>query len=309
LQTKNTQSEEHSREQHANKTSNIRIAESGIDFSSAPPAGGTRSSGLKNSGSKGPLSEVLEKRLEPGSPRRLQKRYNTERQRILAFVEDFAREFNDQAPLSSSISRAYNLWHRSGMPIEAFSSFMYEARALTNEFSARVRKTDDKSSAWGPQKNKMAYSFAILEQLVDQHSPNGAASESKRGNGHSDIAGADRREGDETESSQTTLSEPSESPRTAGSSSRRLSGPSAKKRSSNRDEDSLWEAIRSSLTDLNPAHEQWLRSAQGCEQNGQFVLAVADPKAKAFIEARLMPAIKRALEHSGRSDLKLEVTV
>jgi hypothetical protein len=71
-------------------------------------------------------------------------RYGAERQRILGFVEEFAREFNDEAPLSSSVSRAYNLWQRSGIPIEAFSSFMYEARSLTQEHSASVQKTSQK---------------------------------------------------------------------------------------------------------------------------------------------------------------------
>lgn len=240
---------------------------------------------------------------------RQQKRYDDNRQRILAFTEDFAREFNDQAPLVSSISRAYNLWHRSGISIEAFSSFMYEARALTNEYSARVRKTDDKSSGWGPQKNKMAYYFAILEGLVEQYSPNGSAAPPKKGNGYSDIAGAGTRTIDQPQGSQSTRFEPPHLPRTAGSSSRRLSGPSAKKRAPKREEEALWETVRSSLTDLNPAHEQWLRGAQGYEQNGRFVLSVSDQEAKAWIEARLMPAIQRALELSGRSELVLEVTV
>jgi hypothetical protein len=66
---------------------------------------------------------------------------------------------------------------------------MYEARALTNEYSARVKKTDDKSSSWGPQKNKMAYYFAVLEELVGQHAPNQAAIDEAqmpaRGNGYS----------------------------------------------------------------------------------------------------------------------------
>ena len=44
-----------------------------------------------------------------------------------------------------------------------------------------MRKTDDKSSSWGPQKNKMAYYFAILEELVGQHAPNQATAEAKGG--------------------------------------------------------------------------------------------------------------------------------
>lgn len=180
---------------------------------------------------------------------------------------------------------------------------MYEARALTNEYSARVRKTDDKSGGWGPQKSKMAYYFAILEELVEKHSPNGGVDESKRGNGHSDIAGAE-----ELQSSQTTPSDRPGSPGMAGTSSRRGSRPSAKKVASKRKEDALWSAIRSSLTEQNPSHERWLRSAQGYEKDGQFVLSVSDQEAKAWIEARLVPAIQRALELSGRPELILQVT-
>jgi hypothetical protein len=112
-----------------------------------------------------------ESRASVDSSRRTQKRCSPERQRILTFVEDFARELNDEAPLSSSVSRAHNLWRRSGIPIETFSSLLYEARSLTQEHSAGVRKTSQENGTgpWGPQKNKMAYYFAILEQLVEQH--------------------------------------------------------------------------------------------------------------------------------------------
>jgi len=62
-----------------------------------------------------------------------QRTISEERQQILAFIEDFATEMGDEAPLRSSVSRAYNLYQESGMPIGAFVSFLYEARALTKE--------------------------------------------------------------------------------------------------------------------------------------------------------------------------------
>jgi hypothetical protein len=110
---------------------------------------------------------------DPRRTRRLQqKRSDEDRQQILAFIEDFAREFNDEAPLASSVSRAYNLCQRSGIPVQAFTSLMYEARVLTKEHSAGVTKiSQTHKSVWGPEKNKMAYYFAILTQLVEQHSP------------------------------------------------------------------------------------------------------------------------------------------
>jgi hypothetical protein len=301
LQTKNTQNEEDSTEQYAVSSSNFRIARTG------------RSSSLAESKSqalgKGPVARTLEKRqTATGSARGRQKRYDTDRQRILVFIDDFARQFNDQAPLTSSVSRAYNLWRRSGIPIEAFSSFMYEARSLTNEYSAQVHKTDDKYSAWGLQKNKMAYYFAVLEKLVDQHAPNGGTAEKKRGTGTPILQVSTL----ESTTSQRAVNIPSlnpwDRPGTPNRPGAEQSGPLAKKRASKREEDALWETVRSSLLNLNPVHEQWLRNAHGYEEDGRFMLAVADLEAKAWIEARLTPAIQRALELSGRPELVVEVT-
>jgi Helix-turn-helix domain len=96
-----------------------------------------------------------------------QKPYPQDRQRILTYVEDFAIQLGDEAPLPSSVSRAYNLYTRSGMPVEAFTSLMYEARALTQEYSANIKKRKTaEAGPFGPGKNKMAYFFATLEALV-----------------------------------------------------------------------------------------------------------------------------------------------
>jgi chromosomal replication initiation ATPase DnaA len=66
--------------------------------------------------------------------------------------------------------------------------------------------------------------------------------------------------------------------------------------------------VRSSLSDLGTPHEQWLNDARGTERDGKFILSVSDDTARAWIEARLTPAIQRALELSGRAELVLEVT-
>jgi hypothetical protein len=108
-----------------------------------------------------------------------QRAYPEDRQQVLAFIQDFAIEFGDEAPLQSSVSRAYNLYQQLGIPIAAFVSFLYEARAMTKEHSASVTKLRrGKAGPFGPDKNKMPYFFEVLEQLVTQHAPNkqGAAS-------------------------------------------------------------------------------------------------------------------------------------
>ena len=82
---------------------------------------------------------------------------------ILAYIEDFAREFNDRAPLTSSVSRAYNLYRRSGLTREAFIDRLYAARATTKERSATIRSRAGEDGFGLPVKAKMAFFFACLE--------------------------------------------------------------------------------------------------------------------------------------------------
>jgi Bacteriophage replication protein O len=104
-----------------------------------------------------------------------QKAYSEERQQILSYMEDFAREFGDEAPLASSVTRAYNIWQQSGIPIEAFCTLLYEARSRTWSVTANIKKTkqlvEGEKSPWGPSKNRMAYFFSVLEETVMKHAP------------------------------------------------------------------------------------------------------------------------------------------
>lgn len=105
----------------------------------------------------------------PARQGRSQNDYPEERQRLLAYIQDFAIEFGDEAPLPSSVSRAYNLWHQSGIPIEAFTVLLYEARARTKEYAGSVKKTrSGNGGAFGAGKNRMPYFFGILEQALEQ---------------------------------------------------------------------------------------------------------------------------------------------
>ena len=111
--------------------------------------------------------------------RRRSQRYDEDRQVIVDLLADFRREFNDQATLKQSVSRAYNLMQRSGMEIGTFTSKMYEARAITKEHSASITSILSGSKSISA-KHKMAYWFSVLEDLcglkpVDpsQSSPSG----------------------------------------------------------------------------------------------------------------------------------------
>lgn len=115
------------------------------------------------------LAGQMGKRGFLGAVRR-QKAYPEDRQQILSFITDCAIEMGDEAPLPSSVTRTYNIYRQSGMPIEAFVSFLYEARALTKEYSGNVKKeTAGPAGPFGPGKNKMPYFFSILEELVRPH--------------------------------------------------------------------------------------------------------------------------------------------
>ncbi len=85
---------------------------------------------------------------------------------LLAYMSDFASEFNDQAPLQSSITRAYHLYQQSGLTMDAFTTYLYTARAVTKERTASIRKYTERGV-----KTKMAYFFAVLEDRLGLRHP------------------------------------------------------------------------------------------------------------------------------------------
>ena len=84
---------------------------------------------------------------------------------LVDYVADFAREFRDQASLKASTTRALTLYRRSGLGLEAFVDVLYQARAVTKERSASIRAAPVGDGAM-PAKPKMAYFFAVLEDLL-----------------------------------------------------------------------------------------------------------------------------------------------
>ncbi len=66
----------------------------------------------------------------------------------------------------TSTTRASNLYRQSGIALDAFIARLGEARAITQEQTAAIRtRVDDGTTAF-PRKNKMAYFFAVLEDLL-----------------------------------------------------------------------------------------------------------------------------------------------
>ncbi len=89
-----------------------------------------------------------------------------ERERLRPFLEDFARELGDEAPLSSTITRTLTIFKAAGVPPEQWSDLLYQARGLTQEHTAQIRKTARGGEEQIRRKNKMPYFLATLEQLV-----------------------------------------------------------------------------------------------------------------------------------------------
>jgi hypothetical protein len=87
------------------------------------------------------------------------------REQLRAFLADFAVELGDEAPLASTITRTLNIFMAAGVPSELWSDYLYQARGLTQEHTAQIRKL---ATGEPPvrRKNKMPYFLATLEQLV-----------------------------------------------------------------------------------------------------------------------------------------------
>ncbi len=85
---------------------------------------------------------------------------------IQAYIADFARELNDKAPLKASTMRAYNLYKRSGLDEGRFIDQLYAARAIVKERTGSIRSQAGKDAYGVPTKNKAAYYFAVLEDLL-----------------------------------------------------------------------------------------------------------------------------------------------
>ncbi len=85
---------------------------------------------------------------------------------IQSYIADFAREFNDQASLKISTTRAYNLFKRAGVSRDIMIEQLYAARAIVKERTGGIRSRAGEDAYGIPTKNKAAYFFAVLEDLL-----------------------------------------------------------------------------------------------------------------------------------------------
>ncbi len=88
-----------------------------------------------------------------------------ERERLVAYLRDFAIELGDEAPLAATVTRALNTFKAATVPPEFWGDHLYSARAITQERTAQITKQARDGNAIR-RKNKMPYFFEVLEDLV-----------------------------------------------------------------------------------------------------------------------------------------------
>ncbi len=83
------------------------------------------------------------------------------RDAIERYIRDTAAKLHDEAPLKSSVTRAWNDYKRSGVDLNRFFNELYDAEKEANRRSATIKKLTEMGF-----KNRMAYFFAILEDKL-----------------------------------------------------------------------------------------------------------------------------------------------
>lgn len=131
------------------------------NFASEPSV--TESPSRSKRGGVEELATVLERRR--GRPRQVPHQ-DEAYQTIQAYIADFRRELNDQASLKSSTMRAYNLYQRSGLPLEIFISQLFASRSIVKERTGNIRSQAGTDAYGVPLKNKAAYYFEVLQDLL-----------------------------------------------------------------------------------------------------------------------------------------------
>ncbi len=81
---------------------------------------------------------------DPSRPRQTSIRkkqvYDEARLTLIEYVSDLSSEFIDTASIEASTTRAVNLYRKSELSLEAFIDIMTEARAITKERMASIKK-------------------------------------------------------------------------------------------------------------------------------------------------------------------------
>src|SRR5687768_16486394 len=107
---------------------------------------------VKRGGAPKPVGELLSRYAQR---RPLTIEEAEERAAITATIKTLAPELGDKAPVRSSVTRAYNLYQRSQLPLSIFVSELYGVRSDVKHIATRCRI-----------KNRMSYFFGLLEDRL-----------------------------------------------------------------------------------------------------------------------------------------------
>jgi hypothetical protein len=88
-----------------------------------------------------------------------------ERELLAAYLADFVVQLGDEAPLSSTVTRTLKILKRAGVPMARWPDLLYQAKAITWEHSAQIRKKPADPAA-GSSRIRVPYYLAVLEQMV-----------------------------------------------------------------------------------------------------------------------------------------------
>jgi hypothetical protein len=88
-----------------------------------------------------------------------------EREHLTAYLMDWLRQFNDQAPVSS-ISRALNDFRAANVPCERWGDYLHQAKSILRENQAKVTTKAVKQTNNLQSHNLTPYYFEILEDLL-----------------------------------------------------------------------------------------------------------------------------------------------
>jgi hypothetical protein len=84
-------------------------------------------------------------------------------QYISAIITDYSRELGDSDHILQNVTQALRLFTRSGLPEQDFADLLHEARRRTRK--SQTRPAND------AMRNKMAYYFTVLRDLVNNPQP------------------------------------------------------------------------------------------------------------------------------------------
>ncbi len=95
------------------------------------------------------------------------KRNSKLRRALTPYIEDVAREFGDEAPLTSTLTRVVRILEdASVMQEEAAAEYIQEAKQITKERTHAITKRSESSRSVFQPKNKTPYFLSVLEDLV-----------------------------------------------------------------------------------------------------------------------------------------------